>query len=230
MTGRKKFNRFRVVKPTAEQQAQYLSVYRSLDLYQNAAQCEPLSSPATFGNDLPFMLDLGSGRGEFIVNQAQAQPDKNWVGIDFHWKSIYDSINKVSELALPNVKFVRADLRWILQVVPKAAVETVFLLFPAPVMQKRYLRKDVFTAAFVEQLHRILRSQGQFHFVTDSEAYFAKKQQLMAERKLFKLQSQQTTFEGGQTRYQHYWESLGVRSWRAEYVPRLDNELQVKEK
>ena len=218
MAGRKKFNRFQVPTPNPAQIARYALVYRAEDLYHRADTVQPLSSEAVFGNSKPLILDLGSGRGEFIVGQAQAEPDKNFVGIDLHWKSIYDSINKVSKLALTNLKFVRADLRWILNIVPDLSVEAAFLLFPAPVMKMRYLRKDVLTAPFLCQLHRVLISGGHFHFVTDSEAYFAKKQQLVEHSNLFILQEQRASYEGGHTRYQQYWESFGIQSWRAEYL------------
>ena len=59
---------------------------------------------------------------------------------------------------------------------------------------------------------------GRFHFVTDSEAYFEKKQALISKLGLFSLQEQIASFEGGRTRYQQYWEAFDVLSWRADYV------------
>ncbi|MEM7034192.1 MAG: methyltransferase domain-containing protein [Chloroflexota bacterium] len=217
MPGRKKFNRFRVEKPTPNILAKYALVYEAEKLYRQPDTYMSLSSANLFDNDHPLVFDLGSGRGEFLLRQAEMAPNKNFVGIDLHWKSIYDSVNKLNEVALPNLKFVRADLRWIFNIVPDLTVETVYLLFPAPVMKKRYRNRDVVTADFLRQVHRILQKGGTFHFVTDSQPFYEKKQQLLADLNLFPTVKQATSYEGGQTRYQQYWEGFDVLSWRADY-------------
>ena len=215
---RRKFNRFRVEKPAPELLARYLQVYPTEPLARRPQTCRPLSSPELFGNQQPLVLDLGCGRGEFVVAQAQQQPQINFVGVDIHWKSLYASVNRVAQQALPNVKFVRGDLRWLLNVIPSESIYGIYLLFPAPVMKKRYLNRDVLVEQFCHSLERILEPGGRFHFVTDSRPYFEAKVDLLQRVTHLVLQTQSTDFEGGITRYQKYWENFQEASWRAEFL------------
>ena len=215
---RKKLNRFKITPPESKALAAYLITYTSKDLYLQPETLPPISSQQIFGNNHPLILDLGCGRGEFAVDQAQRYPEKNFVGIDTHQKSIFDSVNKAHSAALDNLKFVRANLRWVLNLVPNSSVEVVYLLFPAPVMKKRYRQKDVFTEAFAQQVHRLLMFDGLFHFVTDSEPYFQKKTALVAQLGLFSAQSVEKSLEGGITRYQRFWEGFQEVSHRVAYI------------
>src|SRR5690606_34727410 len=77
-----KLQRFRVKQPRPEALARYLRVYASEDLYHRAEQLPPLSGEALFDRDAPITLELGSGRGEFMVEQARQQPDRLFVGLE----------------------------------------------------------------------------------------------------------------------------------------------------
>lgn len=215
---RKKLNRFKITPPKPEALERYLITYTSKDLYLRSDTLPPISSQYIFNNNDPLILDLGCGRGEFAVDQAQKYPEKNFIGIDTHQKSIYDSVNKVYAAGLNNLKFVRANLRWVLHLVPDSSIETVYLLFPAPVLKKRYRQKDVFTETFIQQVCRLLVPNGVFHFVTDSEPYFKKKTELTAQMGLFSAQSMEKSIEGGITRYQRFWEGFQEASHRVAYT------------
>ncbi len=218
MTGRRKLNRFRVTIPEQAIIDRYMLSYLSRNLYYRPETERPISSSGIFGNEQPLILDLGCGRGEFIIAQAQRFPAINFVGIDSHRKSLYDAVNKLSQQALKNLKFIHADLRWVLGIVPDGSVEEAFLLFPAPLMKKRYIKKDVLTASFIRHIHRILKDGGRFHFVTDIAAYFEVKLALINDLDLLSPASVVSSFEGGITRYQKLWEDYEEPSLRIEYV------------
>jgi tRNA (guanine-N7-)-methyltransferase len=218
MARRRKLNRFKLVAPAPEIVRKYILPYPPKLLYHCPESLALISSVEIFGNSQPLILDLGCGRGEFIISQAQASPHKNFIGIDIHWKSLFDAANKIRAHPLDNVRFIRSDLRWVLQRAPDSSIETIFLLFPPPITRKKFLKREVLTEDLIRQCHRILKTGGLFHFVTDIESYFQRKVSLIERLDPFCLVSRRESFEGGLTWYQEIWEGHGLPSLRAIYV------------
>ncbi len=214
---RLKLKRFKVHKPASEILTHYLRYYTSKDLYFNPDTLPDITSEAMFGNQQPLILDLGCGKSEYINALAHALPEVNFVGFDLHWKSLWYAINKAHEAKLPNVRFIRADVRRVLVKVPDGTAQEASLLFPPPVMKHNRLDQDMFTAALLGQIHRVLTDNGGFIFMTDDPDYFAKKTALIAASGFFHQISESQAIEGGITAYQQRWEAYGIESLRAEY-------------
>jgi tRNA (guanine-N(7)-)-methyltransferase len=217
---RRKLDRYSVPLPSAEALAACYRLYDGHTLHHCPDALPALASPALFGNAHPLALDVGCGRGEFTLQYAQEYPDRNVLGIDFHRKSLYDAVNKASQLLLKNICFVKADVRQVMGKIPAESIAAIFLLFPPPVVQKKHLKKDLLTPRFIEELARILAAEGTLTLVTDHRAYFACKVELLD--RCFTRSHTTEGFEGGITRYQRIWERHGLPSLRAEYVKRRD--------
>lgn len=214
--GRLKLKRFRVKPPSPEVLAQYLRVYPPRDLYYRPQTLPPITSPTLFGNDRPLVLDLGCGRGEFVVAQAARCPDANFAGLDWHLKSVWDAVNRARQSGLDNVRFVKTDFRLALPIVPDESVREVYLLFPPPVLAHKRRSLDLLTDATLRQIHRVLAADGLFHFVTDRPTYFELKRALIEESGLFTILSASQAIEGGLTWYQQFWERFQIESRRLE--------------
>jgi tRNA (guanine-N7-)-methyltransferase len=214
--GRLKLKRFRVKSPPPEALARYLRVYQPRDLYHRPQTIRPITSPTLFGNDRPLVLDLGCGRGEFIVAQAAQRPDENFAGLDWHAKSVWDAVNRARQSGLDNIRFVKTDFRLALHVIPDESVREVYLLFPPPVLTHRRRSRDLLTDATLRQIHRLLVADGLFHFVTDQPAYFELKRALIEDSGLFTILSASQAIEGGLTWYQQFWERFQIESRRLE--------------
>jgi tRNA (guanine-N7-)-methyltransferase len=215
---RRKFNRFRVKPPEAAAFEQYCLIYPPKTLHFAPQTLPTINAETLFQNQNPLVIDLGCGRGEFVVAQAIEHPTCNFVGIDCHRKSIYAAVNRAQEQQVSNIRFILSDLRWVLQKVATASVQTIYLLFPAPVMKKKDRQRDVLTVALIEQLARMLRPGGHFHFATDADDYFQVKVSLIEAQNLFDTHRIQADFEGGLTRYQKFWEALEEKPQRAIFL------------
>ena len=64
-----------------------------------------------FGNDRPIHIEIGMGKGKFIMGMAQAHPDINYIGIEKYSTVLLRAIQKMEENELPNVVFIRMDAR-----------------------------------------------------------------------------------------------------------------------
>ena len=62
-----------------------------------------------FGNDRPIHIEIGMGKGKFIMGMAQAHPDINYIGIEKYSTVLLRAIQKMEENELPNVVFIRMD-------------------------------------------------------------------------------------------------------------------------
>lgn len=213
---RLKLQRFRATEPRPETLARYVRIYASEDLYHRGDTLLPLTARELFGRDRPLTLDLGSGRGEFLVEQASAHPDRLFVGIEIHWKSVWDAVNRAEAARLDNVRIVRADLRRILGKVPDRSVAEAWVLFPPPTLEKKRLRKDILSEANIAHLGRILEDGARLRFVTDQPEYFAWKVELIRASGAFEDAVISREFEGGLTRFQQFWEERSIASLRYE--------------
>lgn len=214
---RVKLKRFKVSKPTLEVLERYLRVYPGDMLHFQPDSLLPINATTLFGNANPLVLDLGSGKGEFVVGRARHEPDMNFVGIEWHSKSLWYSINLAHAAGVTNVRFVRADIRQVLFKVTDQAAQEVYIMFPPPIVKPSRIKNDFFTQEVCQHIYRILVDDGVFRFVTDSSEYFARKVALVGGHTGFERIVQSQAIEGGITAFQQRWERYGIASNRAEY-------------
>lgn len=194
----------------------YYRGYDGATMHFAPASLPDITSAALFGNTRPLVLDLGCGRGEFLIAQARRHPERNHAGLDMQRKYLYDAVNSAERFELDNLLFLQVDLRQALAKVPRATVATIYLLFPSPVVKRKHRRKDVLTPAFAADLARILLPGGALTLVTDHRPYFEQKTTLL-DCRLRRVRTSEG-LEGGITWFQRVWERHGLPSLRAQYV------------
>ena len=142
----------------------------------------PLRWPDVFGNDHPVEIEVGFGKGLFLITAAQACPGVNFLGVEILRKYQLFTATRLAKRGLANVRLACADARTFLRdYVGPAAVQAVHAYFPDPWWKKRHHKRRVFTPDFARQAERILRPAGLLHVVTDVEDYFQLITQTVAE-------------------------------------------------
>jgi tRNA (guanine-N7-)-methyltransferase len=127
---------------------------------------------AVFGNDYPVELEVGFGKGLFLLTAAQARPTINFLGVEIVRKYQLFTATRLAKRGLGNVRVACADVRLFLPSrVPSASLQAVHIYFPDPWWKQRHHKRRVFTAAFVAECARVLRPGGQLHAVTDVPEY-----------------------------------------------------------
>jgi tRNA (guanine-N7-)-methyltransferase len=212
------FNRFKVDEPPAAALERYITHYVNLDLYERPDSLPPISPDVIFGDSAPMVVEFGCGRGDFLIAEAEANPDINYLGFDLHWKSLWDCVNKVSAENRSNIHFVRADIRRALFKIPDACVREAMMLFPPPIMKQNRIDREILSQDVFEHIHRILIDGASFHFVTDDPDYFDKKVSMIDGSGWFEKVSTSQQIEGGITAFQRRWERYGTESLRVEFT------------
>jgi tRNA (guanine-N(7)-)-methyltransferase len=219
---RLKFNRFKAPPPPPSVVAKYLRSYDLKTMYYHPDDLPPILPEDLFGSADPVVFDLGCGRADFLIAQAKAHPDINYVGFDLHWKALWDAINKSNRAGLQNIRFIRTDLRRALLKVPDHAVREAYMLFPPPILAANREKDDLLTESTAREIHRVLVEGASFHFVTDDPDYFELKTAQLPSTGLFEIVSVSQDFEGGLTYFQRVWEKMGIESRRVEFKKRAE--------
>ena len=81
-----------------------------------------------FGNDAPLHIEIGMGKGRFLMDMAKLHPEVNYVGIEKYSSVLLRAIQKMEEEELPNVRFIRMDAEEITNVFGRGEVERLSLI------------------------------------------------------------------------------------------------------
>lgn len=126
-----------------------------------------------FGRDCPVHIEIGSGKGTFLVNQARRECDVNFLGIEWARKYYLYAVDRIGRWGLDNVRIIRTDAAsFLCEHVPDESVECFHIYFPDPWPKKRHHKRRFLCADNLEQLLRCLITGGEIRIATDHEEYF----------------------------------------------------------
>ena len=133
----------------------------------------PLDLLAIFGRAAPLQVDLGCGDGSFLCELAHLHQDKNFLGIERLVGRVAKACRKASPL--DNVRVLNVESSYAVgYLLPKASVETFYLLFPDPWPKRRHQRRRIVRLDFLDSIRRALEDGGSLRIATDQLDYFEK--------------------------------------------------------
>jgi tRNA (guanine-N7-)-methyltransferase len=181
----------------------------------------PFELASVFGNTNAVEIEVGFGKGLFLLTSAQAKPQANYVGIEIERKYQLFTANRIAKRSLTNVRLVQADARTFLRdCVPTSSIEAIHVYFPDPWWKKRHQKRRVFTAPFVAECARVLKAGGILRVATDVEEYFTiildllRQQAMLHERQWLDALSQ----ESAATNFERKARERGQSVYRAMFV------------
>ena len=125
-----------------------------------------------FGNDNEIHIEIGMGKGRFIMDMAALNPNINYVGIEKYSSVLLRAIQKQEELQLPNVIFIRMDAEDITEVFDESEVGKIYLNFSDPWPKDRHAKRRLPSREFLKRYDKILKADGVVEFKTDNEGLF----------------------------------------------------------
>jgi tRNA (guanine-N7-)-methyltransferase len=133
----------------------------------------PINWQTLFGNSNPVEIEIGSGKGTFITEQARARPDVNFFGIEwarFYWRYTADRLRRHNCM---NARAIRAEAVFFLdEFVPDASVSVLHIYFPDPWPKARHHKRRTISDKLMPKVQRILVPGGRLSIVTDHPGYW----------------------------------------------------------
>ena len=125
-----------------------------------------------FGNDNEINIEIGMGKGKFIIELAKRNPDINYIGIEKYSSVLVRAIEKQTEEQLPNLCFIRMDAEYIEKVFDKGEVSYIYLNFSDPWPKDRHAKRRLTSVHFLKRYENILKDGGGVTFKTDNRPLF----------------------------------------------------------
>ncbi|GAA4645048.1 tRNA (guanosine(46)-N7)-methyltransferase TrmB [Pontixanthobacter gangjinensis] len=122
-----------------------------------------------FKNDHPIVLELGCGKGEYTVELARQNPDKNFIGVDIKGARFWRGAKTAIEEGLENVAFVRTQIELIEHVFAAGEVSEIWITFPDPQIKYKRTKHRLTNAEFLQRYKNVMKEDGVMHLKTDSE-------------------------------------------------------------
>ena len=124
-----------------------------------------------FGNDKPIHIEIGMGKGDFIIGMAKNNPNINFIGIEMYDSVIVKAVQKLENEELDNLKLIRMDARLIEDVFDKE-IDLIYLNFSDPWPKDRHAKRRLTSRQFMARYDIILKPDGQVEFKTDNKDLF----------------------------------------------------------
>ncbi len=133
----------------------------------------PLDWRLVFGNDRPVELEIGTGKGTFLTEQAKARPEVNFFGVEWaNWFYRYAS-DRLRRSACFNARLVRAEALYFLgEFIADQSISVLHVYFPDPWPKKRHHKRRLVQEPFLRHAERVLAPGGRVQIVTDHKGYF----------------------------------------------------------
>lgn len=125
-----------------------------------------------FGNEHPIHIEIGMGKGQFLIQLAKKNPQINYIGIEKYSSVLLRALQKMEAFPVPNLLFLRMDAENITEVFDTGEVERIYLNFSDPWPKDRHAKRRLPSAEFLKRYDRILEKDGVLEFKTDNKGLF----------------------------------------------------------
>jgi len=134
---------------------------------------EPLTDiQSPFEKPAPVILEIGFGMGDSLAQQAAAEPQYNYIGIEVHRPGVGHLLALIAANELSNIRIYNADAVEVLnRCIPDASLTKVQIFFPDPWPKKRHHKRRLIQTPIVNLIGQKLMPDGLLHLATDWENY-----------------------------------------------------------
>ena len=130
-----------------------------------------------FGNDHPIHVEIGMGKGQFILALAKQHPEINYIGIERYDTVLFKALKKREKLEaeekLSNVVFISIDARLLGDVFGPEEIDRIYLNFSDPWPKDRHQNRRLTSPVFMKYYESCLKKNGRLEFKTDNQELFS---------------------------------------------------------
>lgn len=162
-------------------------------------------------------LEIGTGKGDFIVTMANRHPDCAYIGLELQPSIMALAVKKASDLALNNILFFLANADRVDLLFEKNSIATIYLNFSDPWPKARHAKRRLTSPSFLTKYHYILKENGLIYLKTDNQNLFEYTLEMLGNSK-FELVEKQEDYQllenDVATEYEQRFRALGQAIYR----------------
>ena len=117
-------------------------------------------------------VEIGMGRGQFIIEYAKRHPEKRFIGIEMKEEVLLRALQKLEEESIDNIRFILGNANLMPAFFGKDSLERLFINFCDPWPKTRWAKRRLTHNNYLAIYHELLKGQGELHFKTDAEPLF----------------------------------------------------------
>lgn len=125
-----------------------------------------------FGKKALLYIEVGMGKGQFLMQLAGLHPDINFIGIEMYSSVLLRAVQKMEENPIDNLRFIRMDAREIEEIFAPGEVDKIYLNFSDPWPKDRHAKRRLPSRQFLSRFANILNTDGNLEFKTDNKDLF----------------------------------------------------------
>lgn len=125
-----------------------------------------------FDNEHPIVLEIGCGKGDYVLALAEKYPEYNFIGVDIKGDRLYHGAVKAQKRGLTNVAFVREYVQFLTDVFAENEISEIWITFPDPYPRNTKKRKRLSSSFFLDIYRKMIKPGAVVHFKTDADALF----------------------------------------------------------
>ena len=165
-----------------------------------------------------YYLEIGSGKGQFLVDMAKKFPSLTFIGVERNVTCSGFTAKKLVENEIKNAKLVFADAAQMMPSIKDGSIETIFLNFSDPWPKKRHTKRRLTSESFLSEYYRVIKKGGKLIFKTDNYDLFTYTLEIINVSS-FKLIEANYSYDGSdpfdtQTEYEMNFRSKGMPIYR----------------
>lgn len=184
---------------------------------------------ALFGNDNPIRLEIGCGKGRFILESAQREPDVNFIAIEREEGALIMATEKAVQMQLPNLRFLSFDAAALREIFAPGEVSLIYLNFSDPWPPNRQRKRRLTWRTFLTVYDEILAETGAIFFKTDNQRLFEWSLGELCQNgwllQNISLDLHHSDYDNIMTEYEEKFSSQGSRIYRVEARKRIEQNL-----
>jgi tRNA (guanine-N7-)-methyltransferase len=150
-----------------------------------APETGALDARTLFGDDRPLEFEIGFGSGEHLAAQAEARPERGFIGCEPFLNGVVGALGHIRERNLANVRLHMGDALTVLERLPDASLERVYLLHPDPWPKARHAKRRMVNNGPLDLIAAKLKPGGEFRLGTDDPTYCRWSMMVMNRRRDF---------------------------------------------
>lgn len=166
-------------------------------------------------NDNPIHIEIGMGKGRFLMDLAALHPDINYIGIERYTSVLLRAVQKIEETPLPNVHFLCIDAATLPDIFAREEVDRIYLNFSDPWPKDRHARRRLTSHEFLDRYYQFLKKDGRLEFKTDNQDLFT--------FSLEEIENSKTWMLDASTRDLHHDEVLNEGNIMTEYEEKFSS-------